>query len=673
MDADLRKTLVQVLILLRNRDLIPSTALLSLCFTLFRVKDKQLRTLLHSHIVNDIKSQNVKGKNNKLNKYLQNFMYTMLKDPSDIAAKKSLEAMIDLYKKNVWNDAKTVNIIAEACLSTSPKIVATAVNFFLSVNEKSGEDSDGEEDQGPDVGAMKHTLHINKKKRSRRTQIDRAVASVKRKARAKNRAESFNFSAIHLLNDPQGFAEKLFARLKLATNTSALRFELRLSIMDLISRLVGIHKLILLPFYDYFVPYLRPQQREATKILAYAAQACHDIVPPEAGSLLVDAIANHFVWNNVASEVVVAGMNALREVCSRCPLAMSETLLHSLVDDYKNHREKGPMMAARSLIGLYREINPEMLRKKDRGKSVSLTLQEQRRKGFATSKMVYGQVKVSSDVEGIELLEEKEEDIEEQSLLEDGFEGWIEEDDQSSDEEDGNESDAEEVVVEDDGEEEGEWEEIEDDDDIEEVDGEDMEGDIDEAVDDSDAEDEEVESDAAEEDSAMLPADKVTVTEDGVPVAAKVIAGTQKVLTEEDFALIRARKQGRDVEKITGVNPNQKKRKRLIQEEEEQEDSDEEGITDVVNESTITSGIKRKDDYDARMASIQAGREGNSYGSKRNKTERSSLTNKVKAKKSKAFMMMIHKRDVKNKAKRSLREKRRVLTNHVKRQKKAKR
>lgn len=54
--------------------------------------------------------------------------------------------MIDLYKKNVWNDSKTVNIIGEACLSPSPKLVATAVNFFLSVNEKSN-DSDEEDEE----------------------------------------------------------------------------------------------------------------------------------------------------------------------------------------------------------------------------------------------------------------------------------------------------------------------------------------------------------------------------------------------------------------------------------------------------------------------------------------------------------------------------------------------
>jgi len=66
---------------------------------------------------------------------------------------------------------------------------------------------------------------------------------------------------------------------------------------------------------------------------------------------------------------------------------------------------------------------------------------------------------------------------------------------------------------------------------------------------------------------------------------------------------------------------------------------------------------------------LQAGREGRHFGSKKGAEERSSLTNKAKSKKNKAFMMIVHKRDVRNKSKRSLREKQKVLRQHIKRQK----
>ena len=58
-------------------------------------------------------------------------------------------------------------------------------------------------------------------------------------------------------------------------------------------------------------------------------------------------------------------INAIREICTRCPLALENTLLQDLTQ-YKEHRNKGVMMASRSLISLYRELNPHSLHKKDR-------------------------------------------------------------------------------------------------------------------------------------------------------------------------------------------------------------------------------------------------------------------------------------------------------------------
>ena len=46
---------------------------------------------------------------------------------------------------------------------------------------------------------------------------------------------------------------------------------------------------------------------------------------------------------------------------------MDETLLSDL-SSYKSYKDKGVMMAARSLIQLYRTVCPDLLLKKDRGR-----------------------------------------------------------------------------------------------------------------------------------------------------------------------------------------------------------------------------------------------------------------------------------------------------------------
>ncbi|NXS76768.1 SDA1 protein, partial [Pandion haliaetus] len=148
LDADLRMTFCKALILLRNKNLINPTSLLELFFQLLRCHDKLLRKTLYTHIVSDIKNVNAKHKNNKVNTTLQNFMYTMLRDSNPTAAKISLDVMIELYRRNIWNDAKTVNVITTACFSKVTKVLVASLKFFLGKDEDEKQDSDSESEVG---------------------------------------------------------------------------------------------------------------------------------------------------------------------------------------------------------------------------------------------------------------------------------------------------------------------------------------------------------------------------------------------------------------------------------------------------------------------------------------------------------------------------------------------
>ncbi len=53
--------------------------------------------------------------------------------------------LIDLYKKQIWNDAKTVNVIGNACFCKITKVVAMALQFFLGKDvEKESDESSSE-------------------------------------------------------------------------------------------------------------------------------------------------------------------------------------------------------------------------------------------------------------------------------------------------------------------------------------------------------------------------------------------------------------------------------------------------------------------------------------------------------------------------------------------------
>uniref|UniRef100_A0A665UDT4 Protein SDA1 n=2 Tax=Echeneis naucrates TaxID=173247 RepID=A0A665UDT4_ECHNA len=406
-ESDLRMTFCKALILLRNKDLIDPTGLLELFFELLRCHDKLLRKTLYTHIVADIKNINAKHKNNKVNTVLQNFMYTMLRDSNPIAAKISLDVMVELYKRNIWNDTKTVNVITTACFSKVTKILVAGLKFFLGKDEDEKNDSDSEsEAEGPTARDLMVRYNTGKKTSKNKKKMEKAMKVLKRHKK-KKKAEVFNFSAIHLIHDPQDFSEKLLKQLE----DSKERFEVKIMMMELISRLVGIHELFLFNFYPFIQRFLQPHQREVTKILLCAAQASHQLVPPDIIEPVIMTIANNFVTDRNSGEAMTVGINAIKEVAVRCPLSITEDLLQDLAQ-YKTHKDKNVMMSARGLIQLFRNLNPQMLHKKDRGRLTEASAEAKIKD--------YGELEAKDYIPGAEILEVEGEKKEE----EDDEDGW---------------------------------------------------------------------------------------------------------------------------------------------------------------------------------------------------------------------------------------------------------
>lgn len=186
-------------------------------------------------------------------------------------------------------------------------------------------------------------------------------------------------------------AEKLFKQLELTTK----RFEVKLMTLDVISRLIGLHNLFLFNFYPYIQRFMQPHQREVVRLLQFAAQASHELVPPDVLEPILKTLANNFITERNSSDVMAIGLNAVREICNRCPLAISEDLLRDLTE-YKNYKERSVMMAARSLIQSFRIMRPELLHKKDRGKPTEATSE------FKSKE--YGKIDAKDYVPGAEVL-----------------------------------------------------------------------------------------------------------------------------------------------------------------------------------------------------------------------------------------------------------------------------
>ncbi|KAG3107827.1 hypothetical protein PI124_g12872 [Phytophthora idaei] len=391
LEPELRKTLVQSLMLLRNRGLVDAITLLKLFFELFRCPDKRLRELLYKHIVSDIRQLNATSRNVKVNKALQNFLFEMLKDESEHAAIKSLQVLMDLFKRKIWHDQRSVNVIVTACTSKNTKLLVMALSFFLGIDEDILEDEEKQKKEKKALVAVDFHAHSKKTKKRQR---DTLQALIKNK-RARKRELDFmaTFPAIELLNDPQGVAERQLKLLKSCTE----RFEVKLLMMNFIGRVLGFHKLVVLPFYPLLQRYLQSHQQNVTAILAYLVQSCHDEIPPEELLPIVKSIAHNFVTERCSSEVIAVGINSLRELFRRVPLLLECEGIDVLVSDlvqYNRARDKTIVMAARGVLNLIRDIHPALLKRKDRGKFHNDAAKPHR----------FGELVASEGVDGADLL-----------------------------------------------------------------------------------------------------------------------------------------------------------------------------------------------------------------------------------------------------------------------------
>ncbi|KAK0551184.1 Severe Depolymerization of Actin [Tilletia horrida] len=558
---DIRRALLRSIILLRNRNAISSETLLRTLFPLLTLTtSSELRASIQSTILQDIKTANANSKNHRLNNLVQGILFTIVDDQSPATIQKGPRAQpktksealwavrlaAQLWRKNIWNDAKTVSLLALACFHHHPKVQSSAIRFFLGdlhSSESGGNgnaDSDAESDESEtdailaghrasNVSALLHKRKVNKKTRANDRKVKLASAAAKRKARTKEAekeergggslAETGNLAALHLLHDPQSFGERLFKELVKGdrggrgTNSGHHPIEMKVRIMQLLSRVMSAHKLCILGFYGYIVKYLNPHQQFITLILVSLAQSVHSQTPPAVLLSLVRKLADNFVHPGVSAQVNAAGLNSIREICRRQPSVMEEhddpnaaadddeelrgddldnvdadgnridiptgpsvatsnkakaaaaaaaagtdaasmnanpsaasvshtlthgpTLLADLVS-YRKSKDKGVAAASRGLMQLYREVNPALLKRRERGKSGAMAMGGEgtgaggRKFGFGADdpETVHG-------IQGIELLEKHlegqqqqrredgdEDDDEEEEGEEAGWEGF---------------------------------------------------------------------------------------------------------------------------------------------------------------------------------------------------------------------------------------------------------
>jgi protein SDA1 len=234
-------------------------------------------------------------------------------------------------------DSKSVNVISQGVFSKDSKLMVLAVQFFLSPRQDNDPDDEDKKYRRTRREIIKEYGHgavkkTNKRKKKLREAV-RALAK-ERKNELDKRVDdrrSYNYAAMVMINDPQGYAEKVYQVLKRCND----KFETRIMLMNFIARLISCHQLLVLDFYSFMQKYMQPSQQcasaifhspppsslfgsalltfnrfhptDITQILAVVAQACHPLVTPDAIEPLIMAICNQFVSDRRPPEALAIG------------------------------------------------------------------------------------------------------------------------------------------------------------------------------------------------------------------------------------------------------------------------------------------------------------------------------------------------------------------------------
>ena len=254
------------------------------------------------------------------------------------------------------------------------------------------------------------------------------------------------------------------------------------------------------------------------------------------------AIANNFITERNNSEVIAVGLNSIREISARCPLAMNEDLLGDLVQ-YNTYKDKAVSSAAKSLIQLFRDKNPQMLQRKMRGKPTEAS--------YAESLRVkqYGETDAVTYVPGAEIIdvEQSKSNALSTSINEKKRKREEEEDDDEIDDED----------------EDDEWEETTDDEAERSQEEEAQEPTSKKRKKHSEDEDDEEEwidvsseEDRDDEAEKETPVETLLTLKEKEEKAAKI--STEKILTQEDFKRIHVEQLKKKITDKNFVKGNKK-------------------------------------------------------------------------------------------------------------------
>ena len=383
---EMRLAIVDSLSLLRKKELLTPMETLPLFFSLIKCQDKILRKKLTDCIISDLKKIKETKKNLDSIKKIQNFCENLLKDPNKKLSRKTLNILITLYQRKIWNDDRTVNLIAKCVSVNDIKMSSAACQFFLSEYNIDEPDTSSEEE----LDELKNKYKLlgksnNRKTKERKAKLKQLMKSIERKEKRHSKVIiNKDFMPIDRIKDPLSFSQELF---KKANSYQRGEFSHKLIVIRLLGRVLGRQRLLLENYYNFMLNFMKSDQKDIEIILASLIESCHNQIPPSELEPIINKLFDNFISENYPPQLINLGLNTLREIIERCPYCIDKSQ-YSIIQDLRFYKNKSVSNAARSIVNLCKEIDGKF--------------------GKGNGEISFGDNNFDYGIEGIELLKKLE-------------------------------------------------------------------------------------------------------------------------------------------------------------------------------------------------------------------------------------------------------------------------
>ena len=351
---EIRLTIVDSLSIMCKSGILSPLEVIPLFFNLMRCQDKILRKRLTDYIISSLTKINEKHKNVNINKNIQNFCEKLLEDPNKKLARKTLNIIVNLYQKKIWNDSRTINLLSNIAVNVKDiKISSAACQFFLSEYNIDKTESSDEED----LDELKNKYKLlgkgyAQKTKKRKEKLKQLMKSIEKKEeRNKKIKTTSDFMPIDQLNDPMTFAEKLF---HLLNSFQSGNFQHKLIVLRLLGRILGRHRLLLSNFFNTMIPLIKNDQKDLNVILASIIEATHDQVPPIELEPIIKKLFDFFISDVLPPPQITLGLNTLYGLIERCPYCIDEKY-YTICDELRSYKNKSVSNSARAVCNLYKD------------------------------------------------------------------------------------------------------------------------------------------------------------------------------------------------------------------------------------------------------------------------------------------------------------------------------